>query len=707
MARVRLTKAGAEMLAQAATGSKLIFTRGALGDALVNGKLPDMTLTERDELTQLLHEKMTLSITNMTTVGNNARVVMHVSNRWLTEGFKIAEAGLYARLDVTGSSETLYAYVYFGEDADYLEPLAEGVVREYDFIMNSTVGNAESVDAVVVTDSMSDYVLPAATRSQLGGVIVGDGLSINNGVLSATATGGTAYTLPTASATQKGGIRPGAGLTMSGETLNCTVTNYSLPTATSSRLGGIKAGSGVSVDSSGKLDVTLSGGSNYVLPAASSSQLGGVKVAQNGGLTVASDGSVSLLTASSSVKGGIKLSSQFYTNDSELHITFPSATRNGGVRVGAGSGLTVGGFGSLSVVPATSSQLGGVIVGDGLSVDAYGKLDVTLSGGSDYSLPAATTSKLGGIKAGNGVSVDAEGLLSFRTNNTLLADKRSYMNNATLVAHDAEASGASAKNNSALTFQGRTKFAKLENGENEWVTFNTGADFQSSLKASKIYAEGATIFSNMYDVARDPTHLRGNFIFDGDASRPSQVTFTTSPVWKMQDNQNLALHWRLQVESTCDFSSKNGGTFTLWMPINMKEDATVGGGASIHGGVTIDGAAALKGNVVASGRTSLTGAVIVSGNTSLTGDVHVTGDLTMVGQASLNHGATIDGGATLGGTVKIKDTGGVFVLPTIVAGSNSKPTAVGAMWVEVNLDDKTKQSLKVKLNDSIVELGSV
>lgn len=66
-----------------------------------------------------------------------------------------------------------------------------------------------------VTLKGDDYVLPPATTSTLGGVIVGDGLSVEpNGRLS------NAYTLPTASKTTKGGIKVGHSLRMDDEVMN-------------------------------------------------------------------------------------------------------------------------------------------------------------------------------------------------------------------------------------------------------------------------------------------------------------------------------------------------------------------------------------------------------------------------------------------------------------------------------------------------------
>lgn len=71
-----------------------------------------------------------------------------------------------------------------------------------------------------------------------------------------------------------------------------------------------------------------------------------------------------------------------------------------------------GGGGSEYILPIASSQtLGGVKVGDGLSIGADGTLSTT-SGGSEYELPIASTATLGGVKIGDGLSIEADGTLS-------------------------------------------------------------------------------------------------------------------------------------------------------------------------------------------------------------------------------------------------------------------------------------------------------
>lgn len=61
-----------------------------------------------------------------------------------------------------------------------------------------------------------------------------------------------------------------------------------------------------------------------------------------------------------------------------------------------------------SLPAATSTTLGGIKVGDNLSIDASGRL----SGAAPYALPAATTSTRGGVKAGSNLTVYADGTLA-------------------------------------------------------------------------------------------------------------------------------------------------------------------------------------------------------------------------------------------------------------------------------------------------------
>ena len=69
---------------------------------------------------------------------------------------------------------------------------------------------------------------------------------------------------------------------------------------------------------------------------------------------------------------------------------------------------TWGDASAYALPPATTTTLGGIIVGDNLSIDSNG----ALSTHAPYTLPNASATTLGGIRVGNNLSIDSNGTLS-------------------------------------------------------------------------------------------------------------------------------------------------------------------------------------------------------------------------------------------------------------------------------------------------------
>jgi hypothetical protein len=61
------------------------------------------------------------------------------------------------------------------------------------------------------------------------------------------------------------------------------------------------------------------------------------------------------------------------------------------------------------MLPATTTELGHIKVGDGLVVDPSGRLSVNIQ---SYQLPQATTSTVGGVIIGDGLTIDSTGTVS-------------------------------------------------------------------------------------------------------------------------------------------------------------------------------------------------------------------------------------------------------------------------------------------------------
>ena len=185
------------------------------------------------------------------------------------------------------------------------------------------------------------YVLNNASDSEIGGIKVGSGLSINQeGELSAPT-----YKLPTASKEVLGGIKVGENLTIdSWGTLSANQQVYCLPYATETRLGGIKLGSGLYMDEDGCVHVQFPDQGSpqiikqveehqeiienpYFLPIASTTTLGGIKIGEN--LEISEDGVLSakngntfeLEVASDSKIGGIRLDGIVFSTNEEGYLT--------------------------------------------------------------------------------------------------------------------------------------------------------------------------------------------------------------------------------------------------------------------------------------------------------------------------------------------------------------------------------------------------
>jgi hypothetical protein len=125
-------------------------------------------------------------------------------------------------------------------------------------------------DGLGWSEESSSYTLPTASADTLGGIKVGNNLTIANGVLSADDQG---ETLPPASADPLGGIKVGSNPPVENGVLSADDQGYTLPTASADILGGIKVGSNVTIANG----VLSADEHPYTLPIAKASILGGIQ----------------------------------------------------------------------------------------------------------------------------------------------------------------------------------------------------------------------------------------------------------------------------------------------------------------------------------------------------------------------------------------------------------------------------------------------
>ena len=167
-----------------------------------------------------------------------------------------------------------------------------------------------------ISDIPASYVLNPASKSKLGGVIIGSGLSVDSkGVISVSSTGGTNYVLPAATSYSLGGVKIGTGLsvtadgTISVNTASIDLNNYYTKEQADSKFA-------LKGESTG-------GGESYTLPMASADVLGGIKIGP--GLSIDATGTVTVSATGSSFIEEIKSS---YTNsDFKVSVILSGSAR--------------------------------------------------------------------------------------------------------------------------------------------------------------------------------------------------------------------------------------------------------------------------------------------------------------------------------------------------------------------------------------------
>ena len=298
--------------------------------------------------------------------------------------------------------------------------------------------NGHTVNSDVPADAKftdTIYSLPVASSSTLGGVKSGSGLTVAaDGTISAAA----AYTLPTASSSVKGGIKVGTGLTMSSETLNhsnsvTAKTAYGSTATTASANGGSITVTDIKYDAQGHITgstdrtITLSQ-TTYTLAGLMGSAAKGSEtqpVYWNGsawtnttytlGKSVPADAkftdTVYTLPTASSTLGGVKTTS---TVSATTGLTACPIIDGVVYYKDTNNTYTLAGLvGSTAIGTATNPIYwdGAKFVKTtytlGKSVPADAKFTDTV-----YTLPTASSSTLGGIKLGTGLTAAADGTVN-------------------------------------------------------------------------------------------------------------------------------------------------------------------------------------------------------------------------------------------------------------------------------------------------------
>lgn len=179
-----------------------------------------------------------------------------------------------------------------------------------------SAGNANSVPWSGITDKPDHYYeLPPADINTLGGVIVGDNISVDtDGKISTHPP----YVLPQATNSTLGGVKIGENLSMQSD------GTLSVPNATSTTAGVVKAGNNINIADDGTISTE-----KYELPTATNTRLGGVRIGKY--LSVDSEGLLNAtgvpITASKTDMGGVIIGENIDIDENgKISVTLPTKT---------------------------------------------------------------------------------------------------------------------------------------------------------------------------------------------------------------------------------------------------------------------------------------------------------------------------------------------------------------------------------------------
>ena len=367
------------------------------------------------------------------------------------------------------------------------------------------------------------------------------------------------YTLPTASSTVLGGIKVGNNLSIDGNgILSAIQGTYTLPTASASILGGIKVGNNLSIDSSGILSATANGNSI----SSGDTTIGTVDTTNNEHIYFNVNNNTKMRIWDTGVVN-------IYNTLDTVGFKMVTNAQNGYVLKTDASGVgTWQQEYNYTLPTASSSVLGGIKVGNNLSIDGNGILSAIQG---TYTLPTASSSVLGGIKVGNNLSIDSSGILSATANGNTISS-------------------------------GDTTIGTVDTTNNEHIYFNVNNDTKM-----RIWGSGVVNIYNTLDTVgfKMITNSQDGYVLKSDANGVG--------TWQQEYNYTLPTASASTlggIKVGNNLSIDNGvlsaiqGTYTL-----PTASASILGGIKVGNNLSIDSSGVLSavanGNSISSGDTTI------------------------------------------------------------------------------------------------------
>ena len=207
---------------------------------------------------------------------------------------------------------------------------------------------------------------------------------------------------------------------------------------------------------------------------------------------------------------------------------------------------------------ASADTLGGVKVGDGLSIATDGTLSATGGGsGGSYTLPVATADTLGGVKVGTGLAVESDGTV-YTTGEAV----------AVVAPATAETlGGIKVGDNLTITSDGTLSAPSSELADGSVTTAKLADKSVTSAKLAnfcinrdELFNQGVVTYSSLHDTAWAAIYPVGSVYCTTNASfDPNSYSFSwstggttltlgrkqkTSGTWELLDNDGTVYRWK-------------------------------------------------------------------------------------------------------------------------------------------------------------------
>ena len=186
--------------------------------------------------------------------------------------------------------------------------------------------------------------------------------------------------------------------------------------------------------------------------------------------------------------------------------------------------VSIGGS-SYVLPPATATTLGGVVIGDNLTVDKQGKVN----------LPVSTATTLGGIKSGKGLKISADGTASIDAYNTAETDSLLNALQKRVESKISSATSIAASGSTYIRFTDGTQICWGEAGSalQGWPYY--GGEYPINFAVPFIntsYAVAGLKASSISSSSDDDFYLTGKETTRARIKNPCNATFIIIGRWK-------------------------------------------------------------------------------------------------------------------------------------------------------------------------------